>query len=162
SLADSYRPSISLDGRYVAFLRGGAHGFDVWLHDRTEGTTQPVSRALDASDGNGCAFAPRVSTAPVVVAFESSAGNLLAGVADPAADSTLIDVFVAEDVPPVTTTTSTSTTTTTVEPTTSTTPSTLLPGTTSSTSSSTSTSTTTTTLRPDSGCSGPSLVRLGC
>src|SRR5690606_33966970 len=59
--ANSLVPSVSADGRYVAFLglatntvRGCANGAtDIFVHDRVTGVTERVSVASDGTQGNG-------------------------------------------------------------------------------------------------------------
>jgi Tol biopolymer transport system component len=86
--ADRYSlvPSISGDGRYVAFysdasnLVGGDPNFtwDVFVHDRWSGTTELVSVALDGTPA-GAGFDPSISADGRYVAFESNASNLVGG-----------------------------------------------------------------------------------
>ena len=83
---DAIEPSISADGRYVAFVaRGRFRGGSitrlrsrVWLHDRVTGRTTLVSRrgGKDGGAADGYASEPAVSGDGRVVAFTSTAGNL--------------------------------------------------------------------------------------
>ncbi|MGW0535316.1 RICIN domain-containing protein [Streptomyces sp. NPDC003032] len=83
----SDEPSISADGRYVAFesvarnlVTDDTNGHrDVFLRDRTNGTTQRVSVAGNGSQGNNWSFSPSVSADGRYVAFTSSASTLVAG-----------------------------------------------------------------------------------
>ncbi|MEI6501614.1 MAG: calcium-binding protein, partial [Armatimonadota bacterium] len=83
---DSWRATVSDDGRYVAFS-SGAQNFGPWrsgysqvfLHDRTEGTTTQVSVnsngvLADWSSGNS---PPSISAEGRYVAFDSDAPNLV-------------------------------------------------------------------------------------
>lgn len=84
-------PSISADGRYVAFEsfatnldseRADTNGtFDVFVHDRQTGATRRVSvsslgQEAVGTDGN---LLPLISADGRFVAFQSRAGNLVAG-----------------------------------------------------------------------------------
>jgi Tol biopolymer transport system component len=83
--ADSYTPSISADGRYVAFysyavnlVEGDSNGkADVFIHDRQTGTTSRVSVKTDGSEGNAVSYQPSISADGRYVAFSSLAGNLV-------------------------------------------------------------------------------------
>ncbi|MFH8561764.1 RICIN domain-containing protein [Streptomyces sp. NPDC017988] len=93
----SDEPSISGEGRYVAFesvgralVSGDTNGQrDVFVRDRTAGTTQRVSVASNGTQGNNWSFSPSVSADGRYVAFTSGASNLVSGDTN-AAD----DVFV--------------------------------------------------------------------
>jgi len=85
---DSTEPSISPDGRYVAFTSTAMRLVDVettpkisqvYLHDRQAGSTVLVSRRPDGQAGTGASSAPSVSRDGRVVAFTSLAGDLVAG-----------------------------------------------------------------------------------
>jgi hypothetical protein len=93
--ADSEHPSISDDGRYVAFdsaadLAGGQPGVrDIYVRDRlapSSGTTMLASTntAEQAADGNSSY--PVISGAGRYVAFDSDALNLVAGDTNVASD----------------------------------------------------------------------------
>jgi Tol biopolymer transport system component len=84
---NSVLPSLSSDGRYVAFLSlatnlvaGDSNGaFDVFVRDRVAATTERVSvdsSGVEANDGSGVAS---LSADGRIVAFESFATNLVAG-----------------------------------------------------------------------------------
>jgi len=103
----SQRPSISADGRYVAFyseasdlVAGDSNGSsDILVHDRQSGATSRVSVDNGGDQGNEDSLRPAISADGHVVAFDSSASNLAAG------DSNRFsDVFVRDltAVPPVT------------------------------------------------------------
>lgn len=86
---DAVEPSISADGRYVAFVARAPFGggtilslrSNVYLHDRVTGRTTLVSRASGASGpaGNGYASEPDVSADGSTVVFASTSGNLTPG-----------------------------------------------------------------------------------
>ena len=94
---DSVAPSISADGRFVAFaseatgLVPGDHNRaeDVFVHDRRTGRTTRVSVGVDGRPGNGASYSPALSADGRYVAFVSEATNLVRG--DTNGDS---DVFV--------------------------------------------------------------------
>ena len=83
----SREPSISADGRYVAFhsydgglVPGDTNGaMDIFLHDRVAGTTTLVSVASDGTQANGSSQQPAISADGRYVAFRSFASNLVAG-----------------------------------------------------------------------------------
>jgi len=80
-------PSISADGRYVAFASGASNlvpgdtnnSADCFVHDRQTGQTTCVSVALDGAPGNSASFNPSVSADGRYVAFQSSATNIVSG-----------------------------------------------------------------------------------
>jgi Tol biopolymer transport system component len=84
---NSSRPSVSGDNRYVAFDSGAnnlvpddTNGVeDVFVHDRLTGQTVRVSVASDGSEGNGWSTSPSISADGRVLAFSSSANNLVGG-----------------------------------------------------------------------------------
>src|SRR5260221_594179 len=83
----SFSPSISADGRYVAFhssasnlVVGDTNGFtDVFVHDRQSGTTERVSIDSGGTQGNWESGLPSISADGHFVAFWSYATNLVAG-----------------------------------------------------------------------------------
>ncbi len=83
----SYNPAISADGRFVAFesvagnlVAGDTNGrADVFVHDRQTGQTTRVSVASDGTQGNNVSYQPAISGDGRFVAFQSVAGNLVAG-----------------------------------------------------------------------------------
>jgi len=118
-LGPSSAPSISANGRYVAFessadnlVAGDLLGFiDIFVHDRDKdgnGTydepgpvgisTVRVSVDSLGSEGNGHSYSPFISADGMHVAFESNANDLVAGDTNP-----LSDIFV-HDMAGVTTT----------------------------------------------------------
>jgi len=81
------RPAITGDGRYVAFSsaatnldpRDAASNTDVFLRDRTGGTTELISLSTTGTGGNGESDNPSVSADGRWVAFATLATNLVAG-----------------------------------------------------------------------------------
>jgi Tol biopolymer transport system component len=78
-------PSISGDGRYVAFaseasnlVSGDTNGYqDIFIHDRQTGTTERVSVASNGTQANQGSFSPAISDDGRFIAFSSSASNLV-------------------------------------------------------------------------------------
>jgi Tol biopolymer transport system component len=87
ALGDSTGPSISADGRYVAFASDAAElvygdtnvSRDVFVHDRLAGTTQRVSEGTDGAQGYGDSDCPSISADGRYVAFHSDAAGLVEG-----------------------------------------------------------------------------------
>jgi len=85
--SDSFSPSISADGRWVAFhseasnlVAGDTNGLqDVFVRDQLVGTTTRVSVGPGGVQANGAAWFPAISADGRWVAFESWASNLVAG-----------------------------------------------------------------------------------
>jgi hypothetical protein len=83
----SANPSISSDGRFVAFhslasnlVAGDTNGFlDVFVHDRQSGTTERVSVDSALVQGDEVSMVPAISADGRFVAFSSHASNLVAG-----------------------------------------------------------------------------------
>ena len=78
-------PSISADGRYIAFT-SYSYNFvdgdlpdtpDVFVHDQLEGTTTIISRASDGNLGNADSGEPSISADGNSIAFSSKASNLV-------------------------------------------------------------------------------------
>jgi Tol biopolymer transport system component len=92
-------PTISANGRFVAFrsvatnlVAGDTNGHaDVFVHDRETGRTRRISVARDGSQANGPSDAPALSADGNLVAFESSATNLI-----PSDTNAYRDVFVRD------------------------------------------------------------------
>jgi Tol biopolymer transport system component len=90
----SFDPSISSDGRYVAFesdadnlvVSDNGLYYDVYVHDRQTGTTTRVSKDLAGIQGNGHSYSPSISADGRYVAFESFANNLVVGDGNVTAD----------------------------------------------------------------------------
>ncbi len=91
-------PSISADGRYVAFqsdasnlVAGDTNGkVDAFLRDRLAGSTTLVSVAATAVAGDGRSDLPAISADGSCVEFRSEATNLVPG------DNGMVDVFVRD------------------------------------------------------------------
>jgi WD40 repeat protein len=83
----SSRPAISADGRFVAFeslatnlvANDGNAAQDVFVRDRTSGTTTRVSVPQSGFEANGGGLGAAISADGRFVAFESDATNLVAG-----------------------------------------------------------------------------------
>jgi len=97
--AASRSPSISSDGRYVAFVSeaddltaGEGPFWDVYVRDRVTGETELVSRPTAGTAANGDSFLPSISDDGRWVAFVSRASNLAAG----DTDFHINDVFVRD------------------------------------------------------------------
>ena len=96
---NSYSPSISADGRYVAFestatdllavvTNGNTH---IFVRDLLAGTTTIVSVDSVGTEGNGDSSSPSISGNGRYVAFESLASNLVAG-----DTNNKVDIFVRD------------------------------------------------------------------
>jgi Tol biopolymer transport system component len=75
-------PSISADGRWVAFTRLPTHDFEVahvFVWDRLTGETRRVSETADGTPGDGNSSRAEVSADGRFVVFESFASNLVLG-----------------------------------------------------------------------------------
>ena len=95
---DSLRPSISADGRYVAFQSEAVfdsadtnEARDVYVHDRETGVITRASLGDSEAEGDGGSFSPSVSANGRYVAFWSNAANLVDG-----DDNAKSDVFVRD------------------------------------------------------------------
>jgi Tol biopolymer transport system component len=83
----SSSPSISGDGRFVAFqsrasnlVSGDTNGdYDIFVRDRSANTIERVSRASNGTQGNEASVAPTISADGRLVAFMSTADNLVTG-----------------------------------------------------------------------------------
>ncbi len=102
----SYSPSISADGRYVAFqsdasnlVPNDSNGHsDIFIHDLQTGATSIVSLAWDGSAANGDSTDPSLSADGLYVAFTSGASNLVANDIDGVADVFVRAVAVGQTV----------------------------------------------------------------
>ncbi|MBK7645473.1 MAG: PD40 domain-containing protein [Planctomycetes bacterium] len=91
--------SISADGRFVVFFStatnlvpGGSNGpAQIFLHDRSTGATELISRSSTGVQGNAQSSSPSVSDDGRFVEFESHANNLVANDVNG-----LLDVFVRD------------------------------------------------------------------
>ncbi len=80
-------PSVSADGRFVAFessadnlVSGDSNGADdVFVHDRVSAETERVSVASDGTEGNGRSFSSAIAEWAPDVAFQSKTDNLVSG-----------------------------------------------------------------------------------
>jgi Tol biopolymer transport system component len=83
----SYYPSISANGRYVAYysyatnlVDGDTNGHaDIFMHDRSTGKTTRLSMGPEGVQGNSASIRPALSAYARYAAFESLAGNLVPG-----------------------------------------------------------------------------------
>lgn len=100
----SQDPSISADGRYVAFWSSALNldslsplssRFDVYVHDRGTGETRRISITASGTLGNGFAWHPAISGNGRYVAYESSSTNLV-----PNDTNGYTDIFVYDRVGP--------------------------------------------------------------
>ena len=102
--APSFGPSISADGRYVAFasfastlVADGPKGvLNIFRHDIVSGTTIMVSAARDGTPADGPSMAPSISGDGHLVAFESDATNLVPGDHNATRDIFVRDITTAE------------------------------------------------------------------
>lgn len=82
----SYFPSISTNGRYVAFYSSASNltvndlnnSDDVFIHDRQTGETVRVSISSDGQEGNAASRFPDITANGCYVTFMSEANNLVA------------------------------------------------------------------------------------
>ena len=82
----SFPPSISFDGRFVAFSSDAGnlvsgmktHGTQVFVRDRLLGTSTCVSVDSSGNEGDNTSEAPALSSDGIFVAFDSYASNLVA------------------------------------------------------------------------------------
>jgi Tol biopolymer transport system component len=89
-------PSVSADGRYVAFqsdaanlVPGDTNGQrDIFVHDRDTGAMERVSVDAEGNEGNADSYFAAISTDGGFVAFASFASNLVSG------DTNSADMFV--------------------------------------------------------------------
>lgn len=85
--AHSYYPSLSADGRFVAFYTSADNlvagdtnaSSDAFVHDRQDGSTERVSVASSGTQGNGTSEYVSISANGTCVAFSSTANNLVTG-----------------------------------------------------------------------------------
>lgn len=87
NFASLLNPSISADGRYVAFSSiadnlvpwDTNNSSDIFIHDRLTGKTARASINSSGAEGNGSSINPSISPEGRYVAFGSSADNLVQG-----------------------------------------------------------------------------------
>lgn len=97
--ADSTHPSLSSDGRYVAFhsaasnlVSGDTNGLrDVFVYDRTTDTIEQISVANDGTAGDFASINASISGNGRYVAFTSYASNLVGGDTNNQADIFVYD-----------------------------------------------------------------------
>ncbi|MGH2773414.1 MAG: hypothetical protein ACRDIU_09820, partial [Actinomycetota bacterium] len=97
---ESTAPSVSNDGRFVAFRSSAANlveadspgSVDVFVRDMQEGTTSLVSAAASGAPANAASGAPRISGDGKSVAFWSAASDLVAADANNVADIFVTDL----------------------------------------------------------------------
>jgi Tol biopolymer transport system component len=84
-LGESVRPSISADGRFVAFQSDAVlqpddtnKKTDVYLHDMGTGETSRISIGAAGAEGNAGSFSPSLSADGHLVAYWSNASDLVA------------------------------------------------------------------------------------
>jgi Tol biopolymer transport system component len=96
---NSWRPSVSGDGRYVAFESGATNlvpgdtngHYDVFVRDRQTRRTTRASLGAQGAQGNDDSYVPSVSAGGRYVAFYSEASNLAPGEAGEHGDVFLHD-----------------------------------------------------------------------
>jgi Tol biopolymer transport system component len=101
--AHSQYPSLSADGRFVAFDSSSTNfhsdtnfRLDIFVHDRASGLTECVSVSSTGVEGNGSSERPSVSADGQVVAFMGSSDTLVAGDSNVAFDIFVRDRAAAE------------------------------------------------------------------
>jgi Tol biopolymer transport system component len=96
---NSGNPSISANGRYVAFESGVStlvsgdtnNTGDIFVYDTVANTTRRVSVDDNGTQGNGESFSPSISADGRYVAFYSLASNLVSGDTNGAGDIFVYD-----------------------------------------------------------------------
>ena len=104
----SNRPSISADGRYVAYsseasnlVSGDTNGAtDVFVYDRRSGATKRASVAGGGDQGDADSLRPALDAGGRLVAFESDASNLAPGDSNHFTDVFLYDPLGTPPPPP--------------------------------------------------------------
>lgn len=91
--------AVSADGRYVAFGSNARHMVpgdrgrsDVFLRDRSAGTTIKVTTAVDGREASSDSIQPSISADGQVITFTSWADNLVAGDTGRRADAFVADM----------------------------------------------------------------------
>lgn len=95
----SFYPSISADGRFIAFLSDATNlvandtnsSWDIFVHDRQAGATERASVASGGAQADAGSARPSISADGRYVAFESGAMNLV-----PDDTNNVVDVFVRD------------------------------------------------------------------
>jgi CSLREA domain-containing protein len=96
----SYKPSISADGRYIAFqsyatnlAANDTNGtYDIFVHDMQTGTTRCLSVDASGAPANNQSASPAISADGRFVAFHSSASNLVSGDLNGSQDTFVYDL----------------------------------------------------------------------
>lgn len=91
----SYSPSISGDGRYLAFFGKETlltYFEQIYLHDTYTGETANISKPLSGENANNQSFFPSISSDGHYVAFSSTASDLVAD-----DNNSRSDIFLAEN-----------------------------------------------------------------
>ncbi|MBD3558879.1 PD40 domain-containing protein, partial [Planktothrix sp. FACHB-1355] len=106
SNSNSAQPSISADGRYVAFtssatnlVSGGDTNLfknDIFIHDLVSGQTMRASVASNGTQGNDYSSYPVISSNGRYVAFRSNAANLVDGDTNGVADIFVKDLITGQ------------------------------------------------------------------
>jgi Tol biopolymer transport system component len=97
---ESHSPTLSADGRYVAFesfgtnlVPGDTNGVtDIFVCDRSTGTLTRVSTTQAGDEPNLDCYAPSLSADGRLVAFESTASNLFPGDTNSVSDAIVKDL----------------------------------------------------------------------
>jgi Tol biopolymer transport system component len=96
--ADCFDAVLSADGRFVAFdsaasnlVAGDTAGVDVFVHDRSTGATERVSVDSSGAESDGDSTLPSISGDGALVAFVSTASNLVASDLNAVADAFVHD-----------------------------------------------------------------------
>lgn len=100
----SWYPSISEDGRFVAFqspasnlVPGDTNGVqDVFVHDRQTGQTERISVDSSGIQGNDESWYPSISGDGRFVAFQSLANNLVTGDTNAVSDVFIHDIWTGQ------------------------------------------------------------------
>ncbi len=95
----SYEPSLSADGRYVAFVSDARNlvsgdsnaSADIFVYDRQADSIQRVSVSSGNGQGDSDSYAPAISGDGRFVAFWSNAANLVSGDSNDTADIFVFD-----------------------------------------------------------------------
>src|SRR4028119_1826408 len=99
--SSSFAPSISADGRFVAFyseatnlvLGDTNNTYDIFVRDTLTNTTTRVSLDSAGNQGNGFSYSPSISADGRFVAFESTTSNFV-----PGDTNNNRDIFVADTI----------------------------------------------------------------
>jgi Tol biopolymer transport system component len=96
----SFFPALSAQGDRVAFVSmapslGSGDGYqpNVYVHDRSNGATELVSKGVSGGPADSSSFSPAISADGRYVAFDSAAGNLVGGDSNGAEDVFVHDTY---------------------------------------------------------------------